>query len=157
MRDWTKTLPNASFRGQPFFVEREQLAGSARKVAEHDYAKSEDHATEDMGRNTRRFRFTAYIVGDNADSDARAFVELCSTPGDGLLNLQIFGSYTVKCTGCDGSAEKERQGYVAFELEFIESGNDSAFSVVAIGDRIAASLQDGMVAAIVAAVSAFPS
>ncbi|WP_174243245.1 DNA circularization N-terminal domain-containing protein, partial [Beijerinckia sp. L45] len=81
MRDWTKTLPNASYRGQPFFIEREELANAGRKVAEHEYAKSEDHDTEDMGRKVRHFRFTAYIVGDNADTDAQAFIELCSTAG----------------------------------------------------------------------------
>ena len=77
--------------------------------------------------------------------------------GDGTLVLPIFGSYTVKCTGCDGSAEKMRQGYVAFALEFIESGNSSAFSVTALGDRIVASLQSGMPALIVAALQAFPT
>ncbi len=157
MRDWTKTLPNASFRGRPFYVEREELTGAGRKVAVHEFAKSEDHATEDMGRKTRSLRFSAYIVGDNADSDARSFVELCSTAGDGILVLPVLGSYTAKCTGCNASSEKTKLGYVAVDLEFIESGNDSAFSVTALGNRIAASLQGGMATVIQTALSAFPS
>ena len=155
MRDWTKTLPNASFRGQPFFIEREELSDAGRKVALHEYAKSEDHDTEDMGRKTRRFRFTAYIVGDAADVDAQAFVELCSVPGDGALQLPVLGRYTVKCTSCSASAEKMKLGYVQVDLEFIESGNGNAFSVSALGDRIAASLQGGMAALVVSTLSAF--
>ena len=155
MRDWTKTLPNASFQGQPFFVEREELADAGRRVATHEYAKSEDHATEDMGRKTRHFRFTAYIVGDTADADAQDFVELCSQEGDGELQLQTLGTYTVKCTNCSASAEKMKQGYVELQLEFVESGNDSAFSVVALGDRIAGSLMGGMAGAIGGVISGF--
>lgn len=155
MRDWTKTLPNASFRGRRFFVEREELTGGGRRVAVHDFAKSEEHATEDMGRKTRQFRFQAYIVGDNADADARDFVEMCSTAGDGTLILPVLGSYTVKCVGCSAFSEKHRLGFVAVELEFIESGNDSAFSVSALGDRIAASLQGGMAVAIQTTLLAF--
>ncbi len=155
MRDWTKTLPNASFQGRPFYVEREELTNAGRKVAVHEFAKSEDHATEDMGRKTRQFRFSAYIVGDSADTDAQSFVEMCSTAGDGTLILPVLGSYTVKCTGCNATSEKMKLGYVAIELEFIESGNNSAFSVTALGDRIAASLQGGMASIIQTTLAAF--
>ena len=157
MRNWLTTLPNASFRGLPFYVESEELTDAGRKVALHEYAKSEDHSTEDMGRKTRKFRFAAYIVGDTADTDARAFVELCSQPGDGTLVLPVMGSYTVKCTGCNASSEKTKLGYVKVDLDFIESGSDSAFSVTALGDRIAASLQGGMAAIVVSAISGFPA
>ncbi|UDL95509.1 DNA circularization N-terminal domain-containing protein [Lichenihabitans sp. PAMC28606] len=155
MRDWTKTLPNASFRGAPFFIESEELNEAGRRVAVHEYAKSEDHSTEDMGRKTRKFRMDAYIVGDNADADALAFVDLCSQAGDGVLVMPVLGYQTVKCTGCNASSEKMKLGYVKMSLEFVESGNDSAFSVVALGDRIAASLQGSMAAAIVSTISGF--
>lgn len=155
MRDWTKTLPNASFRGARFFVDSEELGNGGRRVAVHEFAKSDDHATEDMGRNTRHFKFDAYIVGDAADADAQAFIELCSTEGDGLLVLPVLGRYTVKCTGCTASSEKGRLGLVKLGLEFIEAGNDSAFAIVALGGRIAASRQSSMAGAIVSAISDF--
>ncbi len=156
MRDWRNTVPNASFRGQPFFVESEQLNDAGRRVAIHEYAKSESHDTEDTGRKTRKFQFEAYIVGDTADVDAQAFVELCSTNGTGALILPMLGFVDARCTGCDASAEKEKQGYVKLALQFVESGSGNAFSVVALGDRIVASLQSGMAAAIGAALSSFP-
>lgn len=155
MRNWTKTLPNASFRGAPFFVESEEVGNAGRRVAVHEFAKSDEHATEDMGRNTRHFKFDAYIVGDAADTDAQAFIELCSAGGDGLLVLPVLGRATVKCTGCTATSEKGRLGHVKLGLEFVESGNDSAFAVIALGGRIAASLQGGITGAISTALSAF--
>ncbi len=46
-------------------------------------------------------------------------------------------------------------GYVQVDLEFVESGSGTAFSVTALGDRIAASLQSGMIAAITSTLQAF--
>lgn len=156
MRDWIRTLPRASFRGAEFYAEQEDLQNAGRRVAEHDYAKSEDHSTEDMGRNTRRFRFDAYVASDTADTDAQALIELCSQPGDGELVLQMLGRYTVKCTEASASAANTgKLGYVKLTLAFVESGNNGAFSVVALGDRIAASLQDGMTGAVGTALNAF--
>lgn len=156
MRDWTKTVPNASFAGQPFYIEREELQSAARKVAVHEYAKSEDHDTEDSGRKVRSFSFRAYIVGDTADVDAQAFIELCSTPNlVADLQLSFLGTYSVRCNRCDASAEVLEMGKIDLELGFIEAGTGSAFSVTALGDRIAASLMGGMTGAIGSVISAF--
>ena len=155
MRDWTKTLPNASFRGVPFFVEEDSLADAGRRVATHEFVKSEDHATEDMGRKTRHHRVRAYIVGDAADSDAQALADACDVIGDGTLQTLFWGAVTVKCTGCNGTGKRDALGSLWFDLEFVASGNDSAFAVTAIGDRIAASTLATLGQAIFAALSGF--
>ena len=155
MRDWTKTLPDASFRGFPFHTKREELPQSGRHVALHEFVKAEDHATEDMGRKARRFRVNGYVVGDDADSQALALVELCSQPGDGQLVLPLLGYLTVKCDNCSCSMEKDELGRIHFVLDLHEAGNNSAFVSVSIGDRIAASLMGGMAAAVSAVVGAF--
>ena len=155
MRDWFRTLPNASFRGSPFFVEEERLAGG-REVAIHRFVKSEDHATEDMGRKPLDLSFSAYIVGDSADLDAQSFVQLCGTAGTGTLVMPILGTHTVRCTDVDAaSLNTAKLGFVKISLKFVEAGNDSAFATIAIGDRIASNAMAGMAGVIFTAISAF--
>ena len=139
-RDWTKTLQPASFRGVAFYVDEEQLADSGRAIAVHTFVKAEEHATEDMGRKVRRWRIDGYVASDTADTDMRALVEVCSQEGDGPLVLPLYGSVTVKCERCTASGRKTELGLIKVAMEFIESGNDSAFETIAIGDRVAASL-----------------
>lgn len=155
MRDWFRTLPNASFRGSPFFVEEERLAGG-RDIAVHRFVKSEDHATEDMGRKPLDLSFSAYIVGDTADIEAQAFIDVCGTAGAGTLVMPILGTHTVRCTDVDASSlNTAKLGYVKISLKFVEAGNDSAFATIAIGDRIAANLMSGMASVINTAIAAF--
>lgn len=157
MRDWTKTLRPASYRGVPFYVEKEQVAKFGRAVAVHTYVKSEEHATEDMGRLPREFRITAYVVGDTADARARALIEACSTEGAAPIVLPFFGAAQVRCTGGNENHEKTKLGYAAFDLEFVEAGEDGAgFPTLALGDRIAASLLDEMPGMVMNAVASLP-
>ena len=155
MRDWSRTLPGASWRGFPFHVELEDLAQSGREIALHQFVKSEEHATEDMGRKPRRYRVDGYVVGDDADSQARALVELCSTAGDGPLRLPLLGSLTVKCDNCTCSMRKDELGRIKVVMDFIESGNDSAFVTIAIGDRLAGSALGEMAGAVGGVISSF--
>ena len=155
MRNWFTTLPNASFRGSRFFIEEERLAGG-REVAIHRFVKSEDHATEDMGRKPLDLSFSAYIVGDTADLDAQSFVQICGTAGTGVLIMPILGTHTVRCTEVSASSlNTAKLGFVKIDLKFIEAGNDSAFAPIAIGDRIASNLMGGMAGVINTAISAF--
>lgn len=155
MRNWLKTVPNASFRGSRFFVEEERLAGG-REVAIHRFVKSEDHATEDMGRKPLDLSIAAYITGDRADTDAVAFVEVCSTAGAGTLVMPILGTHTVRCIEVNASSlNTAKLGFVKIDLKFVEAGNDSAFSTIAIGDRIASNLMGGMASVINTAIAAF--
>ena len=157
MRNWPKTVPGASFRGFPFEVEAEGLDDAGRHVALHPYAKAEDHGTEDMGRKARKFHVSAYIVGDDADAQAAAFVEICSTPGTGMLILPITPGVLVRCIDCSTNSQKSEQGLIAFSLKFVEAGADGGgFPAIALGDRIAAGLLDTLSGAVDAVLSALP-
>lgn len=145
MRNWPQTQPGASYRGFPFEVDKEGVIGAGRRVAVHDYAKAEAHDTEDMGRKARRFRVTAYIASDTADADVAALVEICSTPGVGTLILPMTPPQQVRCVDCTTAADKDKQGYVAVDLEFIEArGSGAGLGPIALGDRIAQGLLDDM-------------
>ena len=157
MRNWMRTLRPASFRGVTFYVDEEGLPKSGRRVATHEYVKAEEHGTEDMGRLPREFRITAYLASDVADSDVQDLIDACSTAGAATLILPFFGGQQVRCTGCGGKHRKDKLGYVGIDLEFVEAGGDGAvFPAIAIGDRIASSILDGLSDLVSDALSAFP-
>ncbi|SEQ48444.1 DNA circularisation protein N-terminus [Faunimonas pinastri] len=155
MRNWPKTLLPASYRGVSFQVSEEGLADSGRRVAVHEFVKAEDHATEDMGRKVRRWKVSAYVAGDTADTDALALVEACSTDGVGTLILPFSGSLQVRCTECSTTGSKDQLGTIKIEMSFVEAGGTSTVQATAIGDRIAASSLATLPALISSALSAF--
>jgi len=159
MRDWTQTLRRASFAGVPFYVDEEALPKTGRRIARHEYSKAETHDTEDMGRMPREFRVKAYIANDQADTDAEALIDACSTKGAFTLVLPFFGPQQVRCEGCAPSHKKDRLGYVEVDLEFVEATGDGGaggdFGVVQLGDRIAASALDDLAGAVSDAIGAF--
>lgn len=156
MRNWPKTIPGASFKGFPFHVDDEGIGGSGRLVALHPYTKAEVHGTEDMGRKARAYHVTAYIVGDDADAAAMAFVERCSTYGAGLLVLPITDPVMVHCIDCTTNNRKSEMGKVAFELKFLEQGSEAGGPVpIALGDRIAQGALDTLGDVAADAISSF--
>jgi len=137
MRDWTKTLRPASFRGVPFHVETEGLV-AGRHVAVHEYVRSEEIQTEDMGRKAKRYRITAYIANDMADVQGAALVAALTSPGPGMLMLPMLGPVEVRISGdVSTNHSKDRLGYVGFDFEAVEAGASSAFPSLALGDRLA--------------------
>ena len=157
MRDWTRTLRKASFRGVSFYVDEESLPKTGRRIARHEYVKAEEHDTEDMGRLPREFRVRAYIASDQADSEALRLVEACSMAGAFTLVLPFFGSNQVRCEGCGPSRKKDQLGYVSFDLDFVEAGSGGGgFSVFELGDRIAASALDDLADTVSDALDTFP-
>jgi prophage DNA circulation protein len=139
MRDWTKTLRPASFRGVPFKVETEGLAGGGRHVAVHEYVRSEEIQTEDMGRKANRYRVTAYIANDLADVHGAALVAALTQPGSGMLMLPMLGPVEVRISGdISTNHSKDRLGYVGFDFEAVEAGGSSLFPSLPLGNRLAA-------------------
>ncbi|HYD05844.1 MAG TPA: DNA circularization N-terminal domain-containing protein [Reyranella sp.] len=140
MRNWPQTLRPASYKGAGFFIDEEALAKSGRFVARHSFVKGESHSTEDMGRQPREFRVSAYLASDSADAEVREFVELCSEAGAGALILPMLGPVEARCIGCHVKAKSDKLGYVALELDFVEAGTaEDAFPAAPLGDRLAAS------------------
>ena len=159
-RNWPKTLSPASYKGFVFSVDQEALPKSGREVAKHQYVKAEFHDTEDMGRVPRDFKITAYLASDTADSDARAFIELCSTKGAGTLILPQLGTYQARCTNCHATGKKDELGRLEFNLDFIEASvSGGAPAATPLGDRLAASALAGLPAAslsVIASISIGP-
>jgi prophage DNA circulation protein len=138
MRDWTKTLRPASFRGVPFHVESEGVV-AGRHIAVHEYVRSEEVRAEDMGRKATRYRVTAYIANDLADVHGAALVAALTQPGAGLLMLPMTGPVEIMVSGdVSTNHSKDQLGYVGFDFEAVEAGSSSLFPGLPLGNRLAA-------------------
>lgn len=121
MRDWTRTLRRASFRGVRFWVE-DGGPDVGRRVAVHEVSGGEAPLTEDMGRRASSVGLSVYLVSDRADAEGLALEAACAAPGASLLMLPTDAGRIVHCVGCHRSWNKDRLGYVAYDLAFVEAG-----------------------------------
>ena len=134
--DWRQRLRNASFRGARFWVDQDQFEGGRRTVV-HEFPHKEHPYLEDLGQQARRYQVTAYTVGDSADSEARALMAACTARGSASLVLPIFGSLRAACLEISTDRSKDRQGYVAFKLTFVEEGSGPGpFAIAALARQV---------------------
>lgn len=120
-RNWLSTLRQASFRGVHFYVEADG-GNIGRRVAVHDISGGEVPTTEDMGRITREVRVDAYVTGDAADAAGLALERVCEAPGPSLLVLPIDAPRLMHCIGCRRRRDRDRAGYIAYDLDFVAAG-----------------------------------
>lgn len=130
-RDWLKTLWRASYKGTPFFVERDEEDGG-RRIVIHQFPMRDDPYLEDLGEDKRGFFVTAYVASDGADTEAGALVAICATRGPGVLVLPTHGPILVRCLNFRRQRTKDKHGFIAFELEFVREGAASALASVAM-------------------------
>ncbi|MFD1328297.1 DNA circularization N-terminal domain-containing protein [Mycoplana ramosa] len=141
MRDWTKTLLPASFRGIRFFVEREDLAGG-RRAAVHEFAGGETSVIEDQGRRTRIFDVTAYVTSDLVDVRAHALANALDAPGPGMLVLPIDGGQMVHVLEWRRMRERDRNGFIAIDFRAVVPRPGTAAGLT-IGD-VGAAFSNGL-------------
>jgi DNA circularisation protein N-terminus len=121
MRNWLKAFRPASFRGVPFQVDTEGASG-ARRLSISPIAYADQSVIEDMGRDPRQMQIRAYVVGDAADTGALAFTEALDRKGAGLLVLPMQSQVRARVLDWSMDREKDRAGYVGFDITFIEEG-----------------------------------
>lgn len=135
-RDWLKTLWPASYKGIPFFVERDEEEGG-RRIVKHQFPMRDDPYLEDLGEDVREFDVTAYVASDSADSDAASVVAICATRGPGTLVLPTHGPIIVRCMNFKRDRTKDKHGYIALNLRFCREGASSALiSVAALANLV---------------------
>ena len=157
-RDWLATLWAASYKGYPFYVERDGESGG-RRIVIHEFPKRDDPFLEDLGEGPRNFEATAYVASGTADAEASAFVAILASQGAGLLVLPTHGPRLVRCLTFDREWSKDRLGYIAFRLRFCREGAASALaSVVSLANAVStaadtlASVAGGAFQALVSAI-----
>ena len=155
MRDWLKAFRPASFRGVPFRVDLESIAG-ARRLSISPIAYAETSVIEDMGRDPQRFSLAAYVVGDAADADALALAAALERKGAGTLVLPMRGALPARVEGWSLDRMKDGAGYVRFRIDFVEEGlaavpflpSFAAASLAALLAQGAGVLAEGIAAAL---------
>lgn len=144
MRDWAKTLRPASYRGVPFWVDYEDLAGGKR-LALHEYAGGKRPVIEELGLMSKSFGVTMYLVSDLADVQALALEAVILADGPGLLIMPMDGGMLATAQDFRRSRAKDKHGYVGFDVTFIPALTAGGI-VLSIGD-LTATVASGFAAA----------
>jgi prophage DNA circulation protein len=115
------TLIPASFRGVPFAVLDIAIA-TGRRLAVHEYPFRDTPWAEDLGKRARRISFSAFVIGDDADSQAADLLYACETKGAGMLVHPAYGAAMWQIDGCETIERWDKGRYVEFKLAFVEPG-----------------------------------
>jgi hypothetical protein len=120
-REWIKTLWRASYKGVPFFFEHDEEDGG-RGLVVHEFPNRDFPFVEDLGENARYYSGAAYVHGDDADRQAAALIAVMAARGPGTLTVPILGPVLVHAQTFKRRHEKDRLGFVAFEVKFVREG-----------------------------------
>lgn len=152
-RDWLASLWPASYKGVPFYVDRDREEGG-RRIVSHEFPMRDDPFNEDLGEKKRTFSVSAYVASDAADAEAAALSAICATRGAGILVLPAHGQIIARCTEFRRDRDKDRAGLVAFSIEFVREGFAFALATISSlanlifvnADRVVSAVSDAFVA-----------
>lgn len=120
---WRENLRPASFRNVPFEVEGDGGTFGRRTVL-HEYPQRDKPGTEDMGRASRTFEITGFLVGDDYMERRDALLEALETEGPGKLIHPWYGELTVNVKDSARISHSTRDGGMCqVTLSFVESGD----------------------------------
>jgi prophage DNA circulation protein len=128
-RDWRKSLWLASFKGVPFWVERNDEEGS-RRIVVHEFPMRDDPFLEDLGEGKRGYNITAYVASDRADAEANAVIAICAQRGPGIMVLPSIGPVLVRCLEFKRDYSKDQAGYEAINMKMVREGFATALATV---------------------------
>jgi prophage DNA circulation protein len=112
----------AAFRGVPFQVDDADIS-AGRRVQVHEYPQRDKPYVEDIGRATREFNITGFVIGDDYVDQANALLNALEQPGTGLLLHPWHGNMDVTLKGLGRIRYSKALGYATIEMTFVESGD----------------------------------
>ncbi|MBS9720172.1 DNA circularization N-terminal domain-containing protein [Tianweitania sp. BSSL-BM11] len=121
MRNWNRAFRRASFRGVRFWVD-DDGPQKGRRVAVHEISGGDTPVVEDMGRSAIEFAVSAYLASDLADVEGLSLEAACNAYGPGLLTLPMDPAQMALCIGCRRNRAKDRNGFIGYDLRFVEAG-----------------------------------
>jgi prophage DNA circulation protein len=135
-RDWLATLWPASYMGVAFFFDSDDEKGG-RGLKVHEFPGRDDPFVEDLGQKARYFEGAAYIHGDDVDTQALDLTETFASRGPGTLVIPLLGPIEVHCEEFTRKHEKDKLGYVAYQVRFVRAGAaQSLISVTLAGQLV---------------------
>ncbi|MGQ6394718.1 DNA circularization protein [Serratia sp. IR-2025] len=122
MAGWKSRLQPASFRGVPFSVESDE-GTFGRRVQTHEYPNRDNPYTEDLGRATRRFTISAYLIGDDYIDQRDRLIAAVDTPGPGTLVHPNYGEMAICVDGEVRVSHSNNEGRMCrISFSFVEAG-----------------------------------
>jgi len=119
MSEWRDLRREASFRGVPFLVDSDSVP-VGRRTQLHEYPKRDQPMVEDMGRQTREYKFEGFVAGSDFIAQRDRLLDALDKPGPGELIHPWFGRLTVTAGKCEISHARNELGMVRFNLSFID-------------------------------------
>lgn len=143
-------LRPASFRGVPFQVEGSDVA-AGRRVQVHEYPQRDKPWAEDLGRATRVFTVTGFLVGADYVDQANRLLAALEQSGPGSLVHPWLGTLQVSLKEPAQVAFSEALGHAKVAMHFVEGGElafpAAATATGAAARQVAARLETSAVAA----------
>lgn len=121
---WRDNYRAATFRGVGFFVATAD-SSHGRRQAVHETAQRDIPYTEDLGRKSREFGITGYLLGKEYDVAREELIKACEQEGSGVLVHPYRGELTVVCRGLTVSETSEEGGKCTLSMTFLEAGEAS--------------------------------
>ncbi|MDH0097458.1 DNA circularization N-terminal domain-containing protein, partial [Pseudomonas sp. GD04158] len=121
MTTWRDQLQPASFRGVRFEVDSDR-SPVGRRTQTHEFVQRDQPFVEDLGRQTREYKFAAFVIGADCYAKRDALLAALDQPGPGELVHPHFGKLNVTAADCSVSHERREGGLVRFDLAFVEAG-----------------------------------
>lgn len=118
---WKDKLQPASFRGVPFEVEGDD-GTFGRRVQVHEYPQRDKPFAEDLGRETREFQITGFVVGPDYLAARDRLLAALEEPGAGTLVHPWYGSMQVVAKPARVSHSTRDGGMCTLQLVFVEAG-----------------------------------
>lgn len=122
MSEWRKRLLPASFRGVPFEVDSDS-SPVGRRTQVHEFVQRDDPVVEDLGRQVRTYKLSAFVIGGDYMAQRDALLAALDEPGAGELSHPWLGRMLVTATDCELSHSRQDGGMCRFELTFVK-GSD---------------------------------
>jgi prophage DNA circulation protein len=121
---WRAGLRPASFRGAAFKVV-DHYADGGRRVVAHEFPLRDTGFTEDLGRATRRWRITGFVIGDGYFTARDALVEACADSGEpGTLIHPFLGEKQARCESVSYRESNKEGRFCTFDLVFVDAGEE---------------------------------
>ncbi|MCS4310258.1 prophage DNA circulation protein [Pseudomonas sp. BIGb0381] len=121
---WRDNYRAATFRGVGFFVATAD-SSHGRRQAVHEAAQRDIPYTEDLGRKSREFGITGYLLGKEYDVAREELIKVCEQAGPGVLVHPYRGELTVVCRGLTVSESSDEGGKCTISMTFLEAGEAS--------------------------------
>ncbi|HDX8614915.1 DNA circularization protein [Aeromonas sp. FDAARGOS 1408] len=135
---WTDRLQAASFRGVAFKVDGDDLQIGRRTVI-HEYPGRDTPSVEDMGRETREYAITAYLIGPDFIAERDRLIAALEQVGPGELVSPWYGRMNVVVMGKQRISHSKKDGRMCVvSFTFVESGEDEWPTATPLGSSLLA-------------------